>query len=131
MLDIQPEFVKNSQEVAPEKPKIIPELGLGIVPVDESYKELRSFNLLSSAGITAFVNWGIRRSGLSKHEIARRMGMNPRNFYIYYKGKIGDRVSLAFIINFLRAVEGSFTIEIPVKPPRRKRYEYKKVRVNG
>jgi hypothetical protein len=117
MLELKEEIVRRNNEDVKESAVSV---GISFVPFDEGVKEIRFVDFSNPEGVSRFLEWAIARSGLSKTEIARRLGINRSSFQAYYRNKKGKNIGIKWVIRFLNVIGGRLFVEVPFTPkPRR------------
>lgn len=118
MIELPTEINKRDKENVNES--VVSE-GVGFVPFDEGVREIRFVDFSDPQGVSRFLEWAIARSGLSKTEIARRLGVNRSSFQSYYRAKKGRNTGVKWVIRFLNVIGGRLFVEVPFKPKPRGR----------
>ncbi len=113
MLEVDPDLIVKLEEKPNDSENITPVSG----PSSE-IRDLAFVDFSTPERVGTFLNWAIDRSGLSKAEIARRLGTSRVNFQAYYRSRRGKNIGIKWIVKFLAVVGGKLMVEVPQRAPK-------------
>jgi DNA-binding phage protein len=111
MLDIEVPVIKENKEII----EVLPDVE---VQPDETPREFAYLDFTTPQSTARFVQWAIKRSGLSKSEIARRMGISRTSLQPYYNLKRGRNVGMRWIVRIVSCLGGRMFVEVPLGMPK-------------
>jgi hypothetical protein len=125
MFESNPDWIVVDKENVKENAVSTTEL-VSPAPVPQLETEVRELAFVdfsSPERVGKFVSWAIERSGLTKSEISRRLGVERVSFQPYYRGKRGHNLGVKWLVRFLGVVGARLYVDMPVQPqkPLRKR----------